>query len=126
MTEDFINKTHTYAIVGASNNPTKYGYKVLKNLRESGYTVIPINPKEDNIQGIKAYKTLKSYNSKINVVIFIVPPPVTEKVLEELNLLKIKKAWMQPGSESKKAISYCKIHNIDCIHDTCIMLQKKN
>ena len=126
MTEDFINKTYTYAIVGASNNPTKYGYKVLKTMRESGYTVIPINPKEDNIQGIKAYKTLKSYNSKINVVIFIVPPQVTEKVLVELNRLKIKKAWMQPGSESKKAIIYCETHNIECIHDTCIMLQKKN
>ncbi|MEA3342750.1 MAG: CoA-binding protein [archaeon] len=126
MTEDFINKTYTYAIVGASNNPTKYGYKVLKSMRESGYTIIPLNPKEENIQGTKAYETLESCNGKIDVVIFIVPPQVTEKVLEELNHLKIKKAWMQPGSESKKAIDYCKNHNIDCIHDTCIMLQKKN
>ncbi len=126
MTEDFINKSYTYAVVGASNNPEKYGYKVLKNLRESGYTVIPVNPKEDDIQGIKAYKTLKSYNGTIDVVIFIVPPAVTEEVLEELNLLKIKKAWMQPGSESKKAIEYCKSRNIECIHDMCIMVRKKS
>ncbi len=126
MTEDFINKSYTYAVIGASNNPEKYGYKVLKSMKESGYTLIPINPKEENIQGIKAYKTLKTCNGKIDVVIFIVPPQVTEKVLEELNMLKIKKAWMQPGSESKKAISYCKTHDIECIHNTCIMLQKKN
>ena len=115
--------SHTYAIVGASNNPVKYGYKVTKHLKESGCNIIPINPKEQKICGIKAYKTLKACNKKIDTVIFIVPPAVTQQVLKDMPK-QIKKVWMQPGSESEKAINYCKDNSIECIHNACIMLKK--
>ncbi len=123
MMNNFTNKTHTYAIVGASNNPEKYGYKVTKHLKESGHNVIPINPKEQKIQGIKACKTLNDCNTKIDTVIFIVPPAVTEQVLKDMPK-QIKKVWMQPGSESENAINYCKDNNIECTHNACLMLKK--
>ncbi len=122
---NFTNKTNTYAIVGASNNPEKYGYKVTKYLKESGYNVIPINPKEQKIQDMKAYKTLKACNKKIDTVIFIVPPKVTEQVLKNMPA-QIKKVWMQPGSESENAINYCKDNSIECTHKTCLMLKQNN
>ncbi|MCK5698982.1 MAG: CoA-binding protein [Candidatus Aenigmarchaeota archaeon] len=120
MMNNFINKTQTYAIVGASNNPEKYGYKVTKHLKESGHKVIPINPKEQKIQGIKACKTLNDCNTKIDTVIFIVPPAVTEQVLKDMPK-QIRKVWMQPGSESEKAINYCKDNSIECTHNTCLL-----
>lgn len=124
--KDFINKDYTYAIVGATNNPAKYGHRVLVDLHDAGYTVIPINLKEDEILGLKAYPTIKDAKKDIDVVVFIIPPDHTEKVLEEVKELGLKKVWMQPGSESEKAITFCKQNDISCIHHDCIMVERHN
>ncbi len=123
-----LDKKYIYAIVGATNNKEKYGYKVLKNLKEAGYRVVPINLKEKEILGLKVYKNILDVNFKIDIVVFIVPPLITEQILKDVKKLQINKVWMQPGSESKKAIKYCQSNNIKCIHDICIIInnQKNN
>jgi len=120
-----INKNFLYAVVGASNNEEKYGYKVFKDLLEWWYKVIPINPNEQEILKTKVYPTLSATEKKIDVVIFVTPPTVTEKVLEEVNELKIKNVWMQPWAQSDAAIDFCKKNTIECIHDACIIIQRK-
>lgn len=120
-----INKDFIYAIVGASNNIEKYGYKVLKDFLEWWYKVIPINPNEKEILGKKVYPTLSATKQKIDVVIFVTPPIVTEKVLEEVKELKIQNVWMQPWAESNVAIEFCEKNWIECIHNACIMIQNK-
>ncbi len=121
-----INKNYTYAVVGASNDSSKYGNKVFLDLLEGGYRVIPINPKEAKIAGEKVYRTLSDFEGVIDVVIFVVPPAVTEKVLAEVLSLEIKNVWMQPGSESDEALEFCKKNNIRAISNSCIMVQRKN
>jgi hypothetical protein len=116
-----ISKKEIYAIIGASKNPEKYGYKVLINLKESGFKVTPVNPKEEEIQGLKVYERLADIE-KVDVVVFVVPPSITEKVLEEVKELGIRSVWMQPGSESEQAIKFCEENNINCVHHACIMM----
>jgi predicted CoA-binding protein len=118
-----ITKEDTIAIVGASNNPRKYGNIVMGDLISKGYKVVPINPNEDKVLEMKSYKNLKSVKEKIDAVIFVVPPEITEKVLEEVKKMKIKTVWMQPGSESDKAIKFCEDNKIECVHNSCIMMQ---
>lgn len=124
--QKMLNKNETYAIIGASNNPQKYGYKILKDLHETGFKVIPVNPKGGEILGLKAYKNLSEIPKKIDMVIFVVPAQVTEKVLIEVDNLDIKKVRMQPGSESDQAISFCKEKGIECIAKACVMIERKN
>ncbi len=119
-----INKNFLYAIVGASNNTEKYGYKVFKDLLDAGYKVLPINPTEKEILGKEVYPTLSDSEQKIDTVIFVTQPNITEKVLEEVQKLKIKNVWLQPWSQSDAAIAFCKKNDIECIHDACIMIQK--
>ena len=120
-----INKDFTYAIVGASNNEFKYGHRVLKDLSTAGYKVVPINLHEQEILGLKAYAKLSDYPGKFDVVDFVVPPAATEVVLKEAKQLGITKVWLQPGSESQAAIDFCQANGIDCIHDMCIMVQRR-
>ena len=119
-----IEKTFTYAIIGASNHEDKYGYKVFKDLLDAGYKVIPIHPSETEILWEKVFPTLSDYEEKVDVVIFVVPPEVTEMILTEVKMLWIEKVWMQPGSESDRGIAYCEANGIECVHDACIMIQK--
>ena len=120
-----LDKRYTYAIVGASNDKAKYGYIVMKDLLDNGYNVVPINLKEKEILGQKVYGTLSAVPSAIDVVVFLVPPAVVVKVLNEVHDLGIKKVWMQPGSESSDGISYCSSHDIECVHNSCIMVIRR-
>ena len=124
MGSDFFNKNFTYAVVGASNNKTKYGFQVLKDLKDAGFKVIPINPHESAILDLKCYPSLSLVPEKIDVVITVVKPYVTENIVKECARLGINNVWMQPGSESKTAIKFCEDHKIRVIYNTCIMVKR--
>ncbi len=122
--ENIINKEYTYALIGASANKKKYGYKVLENLLEAGFDILPINPKGGEILGQKVYKNINDITQNIDVVIFVVPPIVTQKVIIDVAKYNIKKVWLQPGSENDFVINFCKEHSITCQHSACIMLEQ--
>ncbi|MEM4888996.1 MAG: CoA-binding protein, partial [Thermosphaera sp.] len=63
--------------------------------------------------------------AKPDVVVTVVPPQVTELVVEECKELGVRKIWMQPGSESEKAVEYCEKNNIAVVHGACIMIERK-
>ncbi|MFZ2151249.1 MAG: CoA-binding protein [Candidatus Absconditicoccaceae bacterium] len=121
-----IDKKFIYAVVGASNDKNKYGYKVFEDLLSAGYMVIPINPNEEKILGKKCYKKLENYKKGVDVIIFVTQPSITENIVMKLGNYKFKKIWMQPGSDSKNVISFCEKNNIDFVINSCIMIQRKN
>lgn len=121
-----IDKKFTYAIVGASTNHKKYWYTVLKDLLDAWYKAIPVNPNEQIILWQIVYPSLSSITQPIDVVVFVVPPLVTQKILEEVKILWIKNVWMQPWSENNESIKICNENWINCIYNACIMIQKNN
>ncbi|MDD4251256.1 MAG: CoA-binding protein [Candidatus ainarchaeum sp.] len=114
----------TYAIIGASKNTQKYGYKVMKFLKELNEKVIPINPFEKEILGEKVFFNVNEITQKIDTILFITQPEVTLKVLKEINKENIPFIWFQPGSENLESINYCKKYNILFSEQKCIMVEK--
>ena len=110
-----------FAIVGATDNPEKYGNQIFKNLRGRGYEVYPVNPKLNELEGTKCYEKLDDIPVKVDVVDFVVSPEVTERTLQECKRLGLNRIWLQPGSESKAAIAYCHENNLKVVHDDCVM-----
>ena len=93
-----------FAVVGASKDRAKYGNKVLRAYLQSNREAVPVNPGQDEIEGLKAYGDLASVPDEIDGVSIITPPTVTEKVVEQAIARGIKHIWMQPGAESPAAI----------------------
>ncbi len=116
-----IDKNFHYAIVGASNNKEKYGYKVLSFLKEKGYHIIPVNPHEETILDIPSVKSLEDVREEIDVVVFVVPPKITTSLLKTVQSEGISKVWFQPGSESEEAIRFCENNKINYVAGACIM-----
>ena len=123
MSIPFLPGVKVIAVVGASRNPEKWGYKVFVTLRDKfpGVRVYPINPKAKEIAGSKAYPSLKDLPEKPDLVVTVVPPQITEKIVEEAKKLGIKMIWMQPGSESDKAIEEAEKSGMKVYHHTCIV-----
>ncbi|OGF47594.1 MAG: CoA-binding protein [Candidatus Firestonebacteria bacterium RIFOXYC2_FULL_39_67] len=111
-----------FAVVGASSNPEKYGYTITKNLIDRGYKVYPVNPRLEELHGVKCYKSLASLPEKPDVVDLVVPPKITEEVVKECLKLGLTRVWMQPGAESSAAVEFCEKNGIKVIHDTCVMM----
>jgi len=124
MINEFINKKNKIVVIGVSENPEKYGYKVFMDLLNAGYDVYAIHPAGGEISGHKRYHNLKELNFIPDVVNIVVPPLVTEEVVKECKELGVDKVWMQPGSESEKAIKFCEDNNIKLLHNSCIMLNR--
>ena len=114
----------TFAVVGASTNPRKYGYIAYKTLKTAGKTVYPVNPRAKEIEGDPCYPSVAELPEKPEVVVSIVPPALTEKLVEQLAEQGIGNLWMQPGAESAAAVAGAEKHGIATVHGgPCIMVQ---
>ena len=81
--DKFLDKKNTFAVIGVSRNPKKYGNKVYADLKNAGYKVYPVNPKLSEILGDKCYANLKHLPKKPDVVNIVVPPETAIKIIKE-------------------------------------------
>src|SRR5260221_600765 len=93
------------AVIGASNNRHKFGNRALRAFREQGYTVVPINPRETEVEGLKAYASVLDVPGPIDMATFYVPPDVGERVIEDVARKGIAEVWLNPGAESDPLIA---------------------
>jgi predicted CoA-binding protein len=121
LISDFINR-RVWAIIGASEDRSKFGNTVFRSLRNAGYIVYPVNPKGGELEGAKVYPSLSDLPQPPDVVDLVVPPAVTEQVVKEAHQLGLTRIWMQPGAESEAAIVYCLEHGMQVVHDACAMV----
>jgi len=124
LIKEILERKNVIAVVGASRDPGKYGHRVYEDLKEAGYAVYPVNPNAAEILGDRCYPDLKSLAVRPDAVNVVVPPEVTEDVVKSCKKLGITKVWMQPGSESEKAIEYCEANGIDVVYGVCIMVER--
>lgn len=104
-----------FAVIGASTNRDKYGNKVLRAYQQNNKIVYPINPRADEIEGLKAYPDLASLPELPHGISIITPPTITEQVVEQAVSLGIKHIWMQPGAESAKAVDHARENGVNIV-----------
>jgi predicted CoA-binding protein len=121
LINDFMSQKR-FAVVGATDNPQKYGNQIVKNLKSRGYEVYPVNPRLKDLEGLACYSSLADIPVKVDVVDFVVPPEATEEILKQCQELGLSRIWLQPGSESETAITYCHEHNLKVVHSVCVMM----
>jgi len=93
------------AVIGASNNRRKFGNRAVRAYKLRGYTVVPINPHETEVEGLRAYKSVLDVPGSIEMASFYVPPDVGERVIEEIARKQIPEVWLNPGAESGALIA---------------------
>ena len=124
LIQDFVNR-RVWAVVGVSQDETKFGNRVFRSLRNAGYVVYAVNPKGGMVEGAQVYPTLAHLPETPEVVDLVVPPAVTEQIVQEVHQLGLTRIWMQPGAESDAAITYCHEHGLEVVHDACAMVWKR-
>jgi predicted CoA-binding protein len=115
-------------LIWASNNPDKFGNKILKNLVSKWYTVIPVNPNEEEIEWLKTHKILKTVPKNFDMINFVVPANVVLQILQKYKgFLVNKKIWIQPWAENQEVKDFLKENWFkDYVTDSCIMIEDIN
>ncbi len=95
----------TVAIIGASNDRRKYGNKAVRAYRRQGYTVYPVNPKEPEVEGLPAFKSIKDIPVRPERTSVYVPPQVLVKLLPDIAERGCDELWLNPGTESPEVLA---------------------
>ncbi len=102
MLEEMMLDRKVWAVVGANENPEKYGNMIYRKLRAKGYEVYPVNPNYETVEGDKCYKDLSSLPKKPDVIDMVVSPKRGIPVIKEAAELGIKNIWLQPGTHNEE------------------------
>ena len=93
------------AVVGASSDRRKFGNRAVRAFQQQGYTVVPINPHEAEVEGLKAYASVLDVPGPVDMASLYVPPEIGELVIEEIARKGIAEVWVNPGAESDALIA---------------------
>jgi len=120
---DKFFESDAFGVVGASANREKFGNKVLRVYLQHGKKVIPVNPREKEIEGIPCVAGIQDLPPGVKSISVITPPHVTEQMVDMAIAKEIANIWMQPGAESPAAVDKCRKNNINVIADgSCILV----
>ena len=114
------------AVIGASNNRRKFGNRALRAYRDQGYTVVPINPREAEVEGLKAYASVLDVPGPIDMASFYVPPEVGEEIIGDIARKQIAEVWLNPGAESDELIARARALSIKPIVACSIVALGRN
>jgi acetyltransferase len=89
---DELFRPRSLAIIGASDTPGKVGYTVLRNIVASGYkgTLYPVNPKDPEVQGLKAYRSVLDVPGDVDAAVIVVPAKLCVQVADECGRKGVK------------------------------------
>ncbi len=116
-----FNEVKTIALVGASSNPDRDSYKVMKFLQDSGFEVFPVNPKlvSTKILGKECYSSLDSIEQPIDMVDVFRAVEYIPGIVNEAIKIKAKIFWTQEGLYSEEAESLGKNAGLKMVMDKC-------
>jgi predicted CoA-binding protein len=114
------------AVIGASSNRQKFGNRAVRAFRDQGYTVVPINPHEPEVEGLKTYASVLDVPGPIDMASFYVPPEIGEQIIEDVARKKIAEVWLNPGAESDALIARARALSIQPIVACSIVAIGKN
>src|SRR5688500_15702369 len=121
LIQEFLRQ-RPIALVGATNDQSKYGNIILRDLRDRGWPVFAISAKATQIQGEPSYHALAQCPEKPALVVMVVPPAIGIKVLDEVKALGIERIWLQPGAESPQLLERARELGLREVHNACIMV----
>ena len=119
--QDILSSVKTIAMVGASPDKTKFSYGVLRVLHETGYDMVPINPRPglEEIRGLKVYPTLASVDRPVDIVEVFRKPEDLYGIAQEAIAIGAKVLWGQIGVVDHEAARLAEDAGLKVVMNRC-------
>ena len=123
--EQILRETKTIAVVGLSGDPMRPSFGIAQALQHYGYRIIPVNPKEAEVLGEKAYASLSKIPVPVDLVNVFRRPEQTPAVALDAVAIGAKALWLQSGIENDEAEAIAVAGGLDYLSDRCIMVEHR-
>lgn len=119
--QDILKSVKTIAMVGASPDKTKFSYGVLRVLHETGYDMLPVNPRPDlfEIRGLKVYNSLFEIEKPVDMVQVFRQPHELPDIARQAIEIKAKVLWGQIGVVNLEAAKLAEDAGLKVVMDRC-------
>jgi len=120
---DAILDLKKIAVVGLSSDPSRASYGVARHMQRHGYQVIPVNPNESEILGVRAYPSLSDLAEPPDVVDVFRRPEHVAAVVDEAIAVGAKAVWLQLGVIDEQAAQKARDAGLLVVMDRCIKIE---
>ncbi len=121
----FINEKKI-AVVGVSRDKQKWGHMLFTELMKKGYTVYPVNPNAEEIEGVSVYAAVADLPKDVENAIISLPAETAEQILEGIGKSGIKRVWLHQGggegASSSRNIEVAKSKGLETVHNFCPLM----
>jgi len=118
--KQLLTRARTIAMIGASSNPEKASYGIMQQLQKVGYRVIPINPRETEVLGERAFASLSDVPEPIDIVDVFRRPEDTPSIADEAVKAGAKALWLQTGIVNDEAAARAEAGGLLAVMDACV------
>lgn len=117
--KQILDECKTIAVVGLSSSPMRPSNGVASFMQKKGYKVIPVNPNESEVFGIKSYQTLSAVEEKVDLVDIFRRSEEAGKVVDEAIEIGAKAVWLQEGVIDEAAAERAEKAGLLVVMDRC-------
>lgn len=123
--EKLLRNAKTIAVVGLSSNPMRASYGVSEYMQSVGYRIIPVNPKETEVLGEKAYAALEDVPVPVDIVNIFRLPRFVPEVVDSAIRIGAKGVWMQEEIVHEDAARKAREAGLEVVMDSCILKEHR-
>jgi predicted CoA-binding protein len=120
-----LESARVIAVVGHSDNPSRTSYRIAAYLRQAGYTVYPVNPTVQTIDGQPCYPSLEAVPEPIDIVDVFRRSEYLLGVVEDAIAVGAKAVWAQLGVTHPDARQLAEAADLPLVMDRCIKIEHR-
>jgi predicted CoA-binding protein len=123
--ENLLRNAKTIAVVGLSSSRWRPSYGVSEYMQSAGYHIVPVNPKESEVLGEKAFATLDEVPGRVDIVNIFRQPRFVPEIVDAAIRIGAKGIWMQEGVVHEEAAQKARAAGLEVVMDRCILKEHR-
>ncbi len=123
-TKIILTNYRSLAMVGVSGSPTRASYRAMIHMLSKGYTVYPVNPRYEEILGVRCYASLLDIDGQVDIVDVFRKPETVLPLVDEAKQIGAKVFWLQIGVINEEAKAKAEAEGMECIMDRCVKIEQ--
>src|SRR5688500_17960906 len=121
--EKVLGYARRIAVVGLSDEPYRASFGVASYLLRHGYEIFPVNPKVEEVLGLRAYDSLSDIPAEIDLVDVFRRTEHIPEVARQAAAVGAKGLWLQLGLRSSEARAIAEAAGMDFVEDACLKVE---
>lgn len=122
---ELLRNSRTIAVVGLSSKSWRPSYGVSAYMQKAGYRIIPVNPREREVLGEKAYPTLEAIPERVDIVNVFRRSEFVPEIVEEAVRIGARAVWLQEGVVHEQAAERARQAGLMVVQDRCILKEHR-